>query len=136
MLIKRLASIEDIEGLSISGGEPTEQTPALLRLLSLVREETDLSLILFSGRTLYEILLLPGGAELISLIDVLVDGPYDRNRINQPGVWPSSSNQKIHFFSSRYSLKDFQDLPILEAIVTEGGEVIRSGLGACLPGAS
>jgi len=128
-LLHRIKSIRGIEGISISGGEPTEQIPGLVILLERVRKETDLSILLFSGRTMKDILCLPQGERLISLIDVLVDGPYDPSCANPPGAWPSSASQTIHILSPRYALSDFSSLPALELIITEDGEVVQSGLG-------
>jgi anaerobic ribonucleoside-triphosphate reductase activating protein len=126
-LFEWIASIRDIEGLTLSGGEPTEQMPALLNLLGEVRCKTGLSIILFSGRTLEKILNLSLGNDLATLIDILIDGRYDNTQKHPPGEWPSSANQKIHFFTPRYSLADFYNLPFFETWITEKGEIIESG---------
>ncbi|MEW6418558.1 MAG: 4Fe-4S single cluster domain-containing protein [Nitrospirota bacterium] len=127
-ILKWLISLKDIEGISISGGEPTSQMPALLTLLKAVRKKTCLSVLVFSGYTIRKIQSMPGGNELISLTDVLLDGPYDPEQSNPPGVWPSSKNQKMHFLTRRYSISDFSNLPICEVIITQKGEVLQSGL--------
>ena len=129
-LFQWIRSVKGIEGISISGGEPTEQIPGLLALLERIRKETGLSVLLFSGRTMKDILCLPQGKRLISFIDVLVDGPYDPSCANPFGTWPSSANQTVHILSPRYTLSDFSNLPALELIITEDGEVVQSGLGA------
>ena len=48
----------EIEGLTVSGGEPLQQLEALTQLLRLVREHTELSVLLFTGLRLEEILRL------------------------------------------------------------------------------
>ena len=45
----------EVEGITISGGEPLQQAPALTNLLREVRAQTPLSVILFTGYTLAEI---------------------------------------------------------------------------------
>jgi anaerobic ribonucleoside-triphosphate reductase activating protein len=85
-------AIEGVEGISISGGEPTAQLPALVKFLERLRAMTDWSVLVFSGRSRAEILRLPQGPALLACTDVLIDGPYDAGRANAPGVWPSSAN--------------------------------------------
>jgi len=127
-LLHWLCSIKDISGLTLSGGEPTEQIPSLLPLLREVKSRTELSILLFSGRTLEQIASLPEGNTLLSLLDVLIDGLYDPERANPPGIWPSSSSQRIHFLTNRYSIADFSNLPFHETIITENGEIMESGI--------
>jgi len=127
-LIEWVESLNNIEGISISGGEPTEQIASLISFIYLIKEKTSLSILLYSGRTIEDIIALPMGKDLVSLIDVLIDGPYNQDMANPEGQWPSSLNQKIHFISGRYSLNDFKDLPGTEIIITETGEVIESGM--------
>ncbi len=129
-LIKWVMTLKCLDGISLSGGEPTEQIQALNVFLSAVKEKTDLSVLLFSGRTEKEIFKLPGGRELMAMIDVLIEGPYNRELANPPGIWPSSSNQKIRILTDRYNRDNFLGLPETEIIITEQGEVIESGLGA------
>lgn len=92
-----------------------------------MRSKTNLSILLFSGRTIDQITSLLGGDKLISLVDVLIDGLYDVKKANPTGTWPSSSNQKIHFLTNHYSITDFSNLPSYEVLITEDGEVIESG---------
>ena len=128
-LIEWAVSIQGIEGISISGGEPTEQLQPLKRFLTAIKEKTDLSVLLFSGRTEKDILKLAGGRELMTAVDVLIEGLYNRELSNPPAIWPSSKNQKIKALSKRYDEADFLKLPETEIIITEQGEVVESGLG-------
>lgn len=128
-LIEWAVSIKGLEGISISGGEPTEQLKPLNRFLCAVNEETNLSVLLFSGRTEKDIYKLAGGRELMASIDILIEGLYNRELSSPPGTWPSSENQKIRVLSKRYNEDDFLNLPETEIIITEQGEVVESGLG-------
>lgn len=128
-LIEWAVSLKGIEGISISGGEPTEQIEPLNIFLSAVRRRTDLSVLLFSGRTEQVIFNLIGGRELVAMTDVLVEGLYNKELANPPGMWPSSKNQKIRFLTDRYKKNDFLGLPETEFIITDQGEVVQSGLG-------
>lgn len=124
-----ILSLKGIDGVSISGGEPTEQVQPLTTFLSTIRKSSDLTVLLFSGRTEKEIQKLTGGKELLDLIDVLIEGPYNMERANPPGMWPSSANQRIRFLTDRYNRDDFSGLPETEIIITDQGDVVEIGLG-------
>ena len=124
-----LGSIPGIEGVSISGGEPTDQMAGVLSLVRDIRRTTGLTILLFSGRIMDVIQKMPGGMELIALLDVLVDGPYDPDRANPWGVWPSSGNQGIRLLSGRYRMTDFEGISPLEFQIADTGVVVMSGMG-------
>jgi len=128
-LIDWIFSMEGIDGITISGGEPTDQMPSLISLLQRVRRLSGLSVILFSGRTMNEIRSVPGGQELLSLTDVLIVGPYDPSKANPPGAWPASVNQNICLLTGRYSLGDFDGIPHFEVFIDKRGGIIASGMG-------
>lgn len=91
------------EGLTLSGGEPFEQPDALVELIDLVRRGRDMSVMSFSGYTL-ERLRHTGNAgqrELLSRLDILVDGPYLRDRHGDL-AWRGSSNQRVHLLGDRH----------------------------------
>ncbi len=127
-LISRLTALPDIEGLTVSGGEPTEQAAALAMLLETVRQQTDLSVLLFSGRIMARIRSMTGGLRLLAATDVLVDGPYDYRLANAHGDWPASANQNILFLTDRYTIFDFADLPGLEIFIRPDGTIVTTGV--------
>ena len=49
---------------------------------------------------------LENAAELLALTDLLVDGPYLRDRPETGRRWIGSANQRIHFLSDRYRADD------------------------------
>ena len=103
-LVEWAAGLAHVEGISVSGGEPTDQLPALVRFFQGLRRRTDLSILLFTGRGMDGIRAMPRGEMLLRLPDVLIDGPYDAGYANAPGVWPSSTNQTLHLLTDRYDL--------------------------------
>jgi len=123
-----IAHRKDVEGITVSGGEPVEQIEPLIHLLSIIKEKTNLSVLLFSGKTLAQIQVLKNGPELLSLTDVLVDGTYDENLANPQGVWPASTNQRIILLTSRYLESDFEGIPSQEIFIGPTGEIIETGL--------
>lgn len=127
-LLKQLFRIRHtIEGLTISGGEPLQQLKPLLSFLAMIRKETDLSIILFSGFTFEAIRAMPQSKRLMHLVDVLIAGRYD-NTVPSSNSWVGSGNKTIHFFSSRYSIDDLQRVPTAEVIIQPNGEIISSGI--------
>lgn len=101
-LYKWISSYKDIEGVSISGGEPLEQNlDDLLLFLSLVKSDSrNLSIILFSGFT-YDEIIQSSKKSLLSFIDVLIDGIYKKELNDNIGL-RGSSNQVIYFLTERY----------------------------------
>jgi len=47
--------------------------------------------------------------ELINYLDVLIDGEYDYKEPEDRRRWIGSKNQKIYFFTDRYTMKDFDN---------------------------
>lgn len=125
-----------IEGISISGGEPLEQREALIELLSRVRAETDLSTLLFTGWTWEEIGALPERDALISALDAVVAGRYDRTqRLDGTGEGAcatdglrSSANQTLHLLTGRYAPSDLENIPPAEIVIDSSGTITISGV--------
>jgi len=108
----------DIEGITISGGEPTEQWGEVSQLLRLVRENRpELSVVLFTGISLDR---LPDDA---SVADVVVSGPYERALPCEDPL-RSSENQTIVFMTDRYNKEDLDSLPRVEVHIDENGGTI------------
>jgi len=116
-----------IEGLTVSGGEPLQQAPPLLALLQRLRQETFLSVLLFTGFTWAEIQRMPQAAALLACIDVLIAGRYDAAQHLARDL-RGSANKTTHFLSDRYTQADLHAIPSTEVIITAQGEVIVSGI--------
>lgn len=103
LLDERLAQDPPLEGVTFLGGEPFLQAEPLARIARHAREE-NLSVFCFSGHTLEELKASdnPGVAELLSLVDVLADGPYVEGLRDFSRPWVGSSNQRFHFLTGRY----------------------------------
>ena len=97
----------NIEGLTFLGGEPLLQAKQLA-LIAQKCQENNLSVLCYTGFE-YENLKKDKNEnveELFKYIDVLIDGLYiEKLAINRE--FKGSSNQKIIYFTNRYSKKDF-----------------------------
>lgn len=92
------------DGLTLSGGEPFAQADALARLVATVRARRDLSVLCYTGYTL-EHLRRTGDAgtrDLLSEVDVLIDGPYVAARHGDLR-WRASANQRVHDLTGRHT---------------------------------
>lgn len=77
-LLERICGLApDLQGLTVSGGEPLQQAPALLRGL---RACTQLSVLLFTGYTWAEVQAMGLAPALAECVDVLIAGRYRAGR--------------------------------------------------------
>jgi len=107
-LSERAAQDPPLEGVTFLGGEPFLQADALARIARHAKE-LGLSIFCFTGFTLEELQAekSPGVSELLSLVDVLADGPYVQELRDFSRPWVGSSNQRFHFLTERYEPESF-----------------------------
>lgn len=67
--------LAEAEGITLSGGEPFDQFPALLVLLQGLRQSAPLDILVYSGYSLEHLQPLLQQAE--GLIDALISDPFD-----------------------------------------------------------
>jgi anaerobic ribonucleoside-triphosphate reductase activating protein len=105
--VEEAARAQGVEGITLLGGEPLAHA-AGAAVLARALHERGLTVMVFSGYTLEEARALPDPAvaELLSLTDILVDGPYIREQPETRRRWIGSANQRIHFLSDRYRADD------------------------------
>lgn len=102
-LAQVILSTPGTEGLTVSGGEPMLQAVALQNLFNEIRRYRDLSIICFTGFTLAQLQAKadPHIAQVLGLVDVLIDGQYIQ-ALNDNQGWRGSSNQVVHHLSTRH----------------------------------
>ena len=86
-----------VQGLTLLGGEPFLNTGILIPLVKRIRKELpEKDIWSWTGYTWEEMMLeTEDKLELLSLIDILVDGRYDRTKRNLMLQFRGSSNQRI-----------------------------------------
>lgn len=95
-ILKRIKKNPIIRGVTFSGGEPFEQAKALSELARLLKE-AGLNIWCYTGYT-YEQLLErkeTNQLQLLSHIDVLVDGPFMEEHKDGAAQYTGSSNQRV-----------------------------------------
>ncbi len=98
-----LAARYALEGITLLGGEPFAQAPALARLAAAVRQR-GLTVVTYTGYTLEALHARPepGWAELAAASDILVEGPFRESECSTRLLWRGSRNQRIVLLSGRY----------------------------------
>lgn len=105
--VERLArwvlSQRNIEGITVSGGEPMLQAWQIAELIQRVRRERDLGVVCYTGYELEHLLKESKAdvAALLECIDLLIDGPY-REALAEDLLWRGSSNQRLLCLTDRY----------------------------------
>ena len=121
-----------IEGITLLGGEPLAHAAGAAALAREV-QAMGLSVMVFSGYTLEAARAQsdPAVDALLAHTDILVDGPYDRDRPDSARRWIGSTNQRIHFLTDRYRADDpcWRQKNTLE-IRVRGAEVTVNGFPA------
>lgn len=96
LLFKRIEKVLPlIDGLTLSGGEPFMQAESLIPFVKLVKEKFHLSIWCYTGYTYEALCENPLYQELLTYIDVLVDGPFISALKNTNLKYRGSSNQRI-----------------------------------------
>ena len=102
-LIQKSVFSEKIEGLSFIGGEPILQSEGLTEVAKWAHS-VGLTVLVFTGYLYEELVEMKNRSvdDLISNIDLLVDGPFIRELYDIDRDWIGSKNQKIHFLTNAY----------------------------------
>ena len=128
----------NVDGVTISGGEPSEQPEALRELLEELRLweealENPLDILLYSGRPLEEVVAeLPW---IPALVDVLISDPFEQEAPTDLGL-RGSSNQRVSVFSAlgaeRYSEADLATVYVAQrreiGVQVDGSAVWMTGI--------
>lgn len=93
-ILSRLQGDPLVHGVTLSGGEPFEQVEALLPLAAELKRR-GYNLMAYSGYTFEALAEKPECRELLSLLDLLVDGPFLLAQKSLELRFRGSSNQRI-----------------------------------------
>ncbi|AWI04598.1 4Fe-4S single cluster domain-containing protein [Clostridium drakei] len=132
-LAQKILNGPEVEGITFVGGEPFEQAEALSELALLLKRK-NLSIVTFTGYSLEELQesTNDGIKDLISLTDILIDGPYLQERKDLSRPWVGSSNQRYHFLTDRYKhIKDniCETKNQIEIRMDSMGKILINGMG-------
>ena len=116
----------EVDGVTISGGDPLEQEDELLELLMLLSTmRLRKGVILFSGFTRAEISSNFIREQCLKYIDVLIDGRYEKN-LKIDFSLRGSSNQEFYSFSNKISSDELHFDQEIEISSLEG-DIMMTG---------
>jgi len=128
-----ISSIDTIEGITFSGGEPFEQADAVSEVIRLARStRPELSVFIFTGYSLDELHSSDdeGVARLLEMTDMLSTGRYVATEGDATLLWRGSSNQELVYLTQHYS-RDMEPQWEMESPVEEvhllRSSVLRTG---------
>jgi len=116
----------NIEGITLHGGEPTDQIEALMPVIKELKKHL-FSVILFTGREIEE-LETDQQLEFLSLCDLIKCGPFEIKKSNRFLQFRGSTNQRLIKISKRYENYQFRDginVVILE--LNKNGILVNKG---------
>jgi anaerobic ribonucleoside-triphosphate reductase activating protein len=96
-LAEEILRQQDIEGITISGGEPFLQENALASLVEFVKSKRDIGVIIYTGMKYTDV----AKTRLIQCCDLLIDGEYIEE-LNDGKSLRGSSNQNVIPITGRY----------------------------------
>ncbi len=102
-LIQKHKREDDIEGISLIGGEPVLQAEGVAELAEKC-QEIGLSVLLFTGYRYEDLSAMDNHhvARLLKNTDVFVDGEFIEALYDEERDWVGSKNQRVIFLSERY----------------------------------
>lgn len=121
-----ICSRDEIDGITLHGGEPIEQLDELFPVVKAIHESNK-SVILFTGYEIEE-LTTDKQKEFLSLCDLIKCGRFDKAKLNRYLHFRGSDNQRIIIISDRfknYKIHDGQNVVLLT--ITLDGEVNLKG---------
>jgi anaerobic ribonucleoside-triphosphate reductase activating protein len=121
LFAKITAHKDKIEGVTLLGGEPLDQYTETVELVRLCKN-AGLSTMLFTGYEMDEI-IKKDMAGIRENLDILITGRYDERKRTISRQWIGSTNQTIHFLSSRYKNYKMHDANYIELSIDEDGAI-------------
>ena len=123
-LIGRIAATEDIEGITLLGGEPLQQSRAVLEIINAVRQ-LDLSVFLYTGYDVDE--FDETMQACFDNSDIVVTGRYMQDKRDTSLRWRGSTNQIVHHPSGRYSDLEIEERNEVEFVINSDGKLEMFG---------
>lgn len=127
---QHFVGLADVDGLTISGGEPFEQAEACA-ILAETMHGHGRSVMVFTGYR-YDFLRRcdrPAVQRFLAAIDLLVAGPYVQGLPADPITWRGSVNQSVHPLTDRLAsaIDNHADATPIVEVTVDGRLLVESG---------
>lgn len=116
---------ELIDGITLLGGEPLDQFVEVSNLLIECRKR-GLSTMLFTGYEMTEI-IENGMSSIFENLDILITGRYDKSKRTMYHQWIGSTNQQIHYLTSRFDGLKVENNNYIEITISDSGSITILG---------
>ena len=123
-LISIISSTNEIEGITILGGEPLEQPEATLNLIQSVKR-IGLIVMLYTGYEEDEMTDLQ--LECVYASDIVIMGRYVASMRDTTLRWRGSSNQEIKILSEAYKDIEIEEKEEVEITIDTNGTISMAG---------
>lgn len=128
-IIGAITGFNDVDGLTITGGEPFFQTEELYSLLAECRKIINGDILVFTGYTLESIKADVSMSKCLNFIDILIDGEYIEELNDNVGL-RGSANQNIIILNEKYSGRyaDAEKWPRKSQLVIGENTIVNIGI--------
>jgi len=130
-LFEMIKGEREIKGVTFLGGEPFEQAEALSELAEKI-QSIGLNVVTFTG-LLYENLKNSKEKNVLKLLkntDLLIDGGFEKDKVDFSRPWVGSSNQRYIFLSGKYDEKMLSSYKNkIEVRINKDGTIFANGMG-------
>ena len=126
-ILDDISKTPNIDGVTILGGEPFEQSEALEYLCKNI-QKMNLSVVCFTGNKIDD--LKDKYKSILENIDLLIDGEFIEEEKDYSRPWVGSKNQNYHFLSNKFDekiLKEYKNK--IEINVQKNGTIFINGMG-------
>ncbi len=106
----KLKKMVPVEGITLLGGEPTDQAEPLIHFCKSA-QKSGMSVLLYSGLPLPELQNHSNVfvQDLLNYTDLLIDGPYKDEFYDDTLTLRGSSNQQLHILTKYYTSEDLEE---------------------------
>lgn len=94
-LLARILATQDIDGITVLGGEPLQQADNVIWLLNRIKKDSNLSTFLYTGYEQQELHTMGLWHGLNTLCDMIAVGRYKQEDRNTNRQWVGSENQAL-----------------------------------------
>jgi anaerobic ribonucleoside-triphosphate reductase activating protein len=135
-LASQAAATPDIEGVTLTGGEPLQQPGAVEEFCQRIKTTSSLGVVILTGFTRREITHDSARSRAVRHADMVIAGRYNASRRLGTGL-RGSDNKEYWARTARYQPGDFASIPDVEFIVAPDGTLTVTGMPVTgLPGLS
>lgn len=124
-IVKDMAQQENLDGVTITGGEPLDQYPAIYELCS--RLFLISTVFMTTGYTIEKV--KRKYSQILDVLDILCTGPFQQGCVCQ-GEWRGSSNQELHFLTDHGKRMSQWPVVAKEYHISTNGQAIETGFTA------